>query len=88
LAYWLADHTRGVGIAGSTVRLVCRWAFSELPTLRIEALVQPENVTSRKVLLRTGFTAEGTLRAFRIRHGVPIDLDSYSLLKGDPIQQP
>ncbi|RAG84998.1 hypothetical protein DN069_13620 [Streptacidiphilus pinicola] len=83
LAYWLAGHARGAGVASSAVRLVCQWAFRELPALRIEALVQPENTSSRAVLLRASFTHEGTLRAFRIRRGLPIDLDCYALLKNE-----
>lgn len=84
ISYFLRASVRGCGLATRAVRLVAGWAFGELGIERIEARVQPENVTSRRVAERAGFTREGVERGSRSRpDGTRIDSIVYSLLPTD-----
>lgn len=62
ISYWTFPAFRGKGLASRAVELLCRWAFAELAVERVELYVEPDNVASRGVALRAGFTEEGTLR--------------------------
>ncbi len=50
---------------------------------RIEIHVEPENMASRRVAERAGFTLEGVLRSYLVNKGVRRDAVSYSLLRGE-----
>ncbi len=67
-------------------KALCGFLFSTADINRIQAFVMPANVRSGKVLLRSGFLKEGTIRqgAFWTGRGV-VDLDLYSLVKSDLI---
>ena len=62
VGYWLRPEARGRGAATVAVRLVARWAFSELGVQRLELTTAPENIASQRVAERAGFTREGILR--------------------------
>ena len=83
VAYWIMPDARGRSVATRAVTLVSHWAIRHLGMRRVEALVQPENAGSRRVLERSGFQSEGLLRAFRERRGTNLDLLMYSLLPSD-----
>lgn len=65
VSYFLRASARGRGLATRAVRLVVRWAFVELGIERIELRVHPQNVASRRVAERAGFSREGVERASR-----------------------
>lgn len=50
---------------------------------RIEALTQPGNRRSTRLLGALGFHQEGVLRRYRHWHGEAVDLACWSLLRGD-----
>jgi ribosomal-protein-alanine N-acetyltransferase len=54
-AYW------GQGIMTEAARPVLEYCFTRLRTHRIEALIEPENIASRALAARLGFTQEGGL---------------------------
>lgn len=60
---------------------VLEYGFTELKLHRVEALIAAENEPSLKLLLRYGFTKEGTMREDYVVNGVNEDSDCYSLLK-------
>lgn len=83
IGYCIVPSARGFNRASRAVRLLSQWAFREATIERLEALVEPENVASQRVLEASGFQAEGVLRsylAFRTRRA---DAISFSLLLDD-----
>jgi RimJ/RimL family protein N-acetyltransferase len=83
VGYWLSPEARGRGIAARTVRLVAGWAFDRLAVRRLELTCAPDNVASRRVAERCGFTCEGVLRAHVTFQGRRRDTVMYSLAPGE-----
>lgn len=85
VGYWLAGHARGRGIATRTVRLLTRWAFGDLAIARLELTCAPDNLASRRVAERCGFTREALLRSHIPFKGQRRDSLLFSLLPTDPV---
>ena len=51
--------------------------------LRVEALLDPHNIASRRVIEKSGFRREGLLRSYLELDGHPTDALAYSLLHSD-----
>jgi RimJ/RimL family protein N-acetyltransferase len=85
IGYWVLADARRRGLASHAVALLTRWAIAEAGIVRIEALVEPANVASQRVVERAGFTREGLLRAYLevALDGERADAYVYSLLAGD-----
>ncbi len=81
ISYALARPYWGRGLAVEAVRAVVRFGFCSMDLNRIEALVHPQNLASRRVLERLAMTNEGTLREAVSVRGVPTDHLIYSLLR-------
>ena len=64
LGYWAGEHFAGKGYITAGVRAVAHYAFDDLELHRIEAACQPENIASRRVLEKAGFTQEGQAKAY------------------------
>jgi RimJ/RimL family protein N-acetyltransferase len=62
------------------LQAVCTHMFSVLGLRRIEAEVNPANVASCQLLLRVGFTLEGTLRQRWVAKGVAYDSHVFGCL--------
>ena len=86
VGYWVLARARRRGIATAAVRLLTRWAIAEAGLRRIEALVEPGNPASLRVLERCSFRREGLLRDYldRGEEGRRGDAYVYSLIFGDP----
>jgi len=86
IGYWVLARARRRGLATTAVRLLTRWAMSEAGLRRIEALVEPGNRASVRVLERSSFRREGLLRDYLDRgaDGRRGDAYIYSLIPGDP----
>lgn len=83
IGYWLLERKRGDGLASRAVHLLTRWAFRTAELARIEALVEPDNVASARVLERAGFQREGLLRSYLAFETRRADALIYSLLPSD-----
>ena len=85
IGYWVLARARRRGLATSAVRLLTRWAIAEAGLRRIEALVEPANRASLRVLERASFRREGLLRDFLdlADGGRREDAYVYSLIPGD-----
>jgi RimJ/RimL family protein N-acetyltransferase len=83
IGYWLIERARGRRLAPRAVALVARWAVADAGLARVEALVDPENVASQRVLERVGFTREGRLRSYLVFGTERVDALIYSLLPTD-----
>jgi ribosomal-protein-alanine N-acetyltransferase len=64
LGYWAGECYAGKGYITAAVRAVVRYGFDDLDLHRIEAACQPDNMASRRVLEKAGFTEEGFARAY------------------------
>ena len=85
VGYWVLARARRRGRATTAVRLLTRWAMAEAGLRRVEALVEPANRPSLRVLERSSFRREGLLRDYLdLGDGTRRD-DAYvySLIPGD-----
>lgn len=88
MSYWTFPEFRRRQYASRAVALVCDWAFAELGVERMEIYVEPDNVASRRVAERAGFTEEGVLRARGLFGAERRDLVRYSRLPSDEEVRP
>lgn len=75
--YW------GKGIASEALEAVIKFGYHRYQLERIEALIEPANLPSQKLVEKQGFTREGLLRHYEYTCGKFDDLYMYSILKGD-----
>ncbi|GAB2219177.1 hypothetical protein Droror1_Dr00006808 [Drosera rotundifolia] len=88
IGYALARDHWGKGIMTAALRIAAEKAFEEMEGLvRLEALVEAENLGSVRVLEKVGFKREGVLRKYGICDGVVRDFCIYSLLSTDQISK-
>ncbi|MED4074253.1 GNAT family N-acetyltransferase [Priestia endophytica] len=83
IGYELSRDYWGHGIASEALEAVIRYGFKYLKFQRIEALVEPPNIPSQKLIEKHGFIREGLLRNYEFTCGKFDDLYIYSLLKQD-----
>ena len=84
VGYWIGSDFRRRGIATRALRLLSRWALTELATGRVQLLTEPDNEASQRVAEKAGFAREGLLRRYvRLRDGTRRDAIMFSLLPGD-----
>jgi ribosomal-protein-alanine N-acetyltransferase len=76
-SYW------GQGIASEALKAVIKYGFEHLQLHRIEALIEPPNIQTQKLVEKLGFMKEGLLRNYEFTCGKFDDLHMYSLLKQD-----
>lgn len=75
------ESNKRKGYMTEALEAVLRFGFTELNLHRIEALIAAENEPSLRLLLRYGFSKEGSMREDYIVNGRYEDSDCYSLLK-------
>lgn len=75
------DNYKKKGYMTEALEAVLKFGFTELNLHRIEALIAAENEPSLRLLLRYGFSREGTMREDYVVNGINEDSDCYSLLK-------
>jgi ribosomal-protein-alanine N-acetyltransferase len=80
LGYWLGAAYWGRGIATEAVRLVTGWAFGAHGLLRIFAQPFAANLASRRVLEKSGYELEGTMRRSAVKDGEVRDQCLYGRL--------
>jgi ribosomal-protein-alanine N-acetyltransferase len=76
-AYW------GKGIMTHAIHCLLKYGFEGLQLNRIEAIVDPTNINSYKLLDRLGFQREGFHRQAFYEKGRFVDVYIYSMLQGD-----
>src|SRR5262249_50094499 len=64
VAYWTYRTHRRRGVATRAVALLCVVAFEEFDFQRLEIVAHPDNVGSRNVAIRNGFTEVGLRNGF------------------------
>lgn len=83
IGFELSKEHWGKGIAGEALKAVLSYGFKHFNLQRIEALIEPANLPSQKLVERHGFVREGLLRKYEYTGGKYDDLYMYSLLKED-----
>lgn len=64
LGYWAGEMYANRGYLTAAVRAVVRYAFDDINLHRVEAACQPDNIASRRVLEKAGFSYEGAACAY------------------------
>lgn len=62
VGYWIRTSEVGNGYASEGVNALVDWALSELRSIRVELVTLEQNLASRAVAERCGFTLEGVHR--------------------------
>lgn len=79
--YWVAPQFRGRGIAIAALALVKDYLFTHCHALRLQALAEPDNVASIRVLERNGYVCEGLLKRYYPRNDVDlVDVYMYAAI--------
>lgn len=79
IGYWLGKEYEGNGFITKSIKLLVNYAFGELGLNKIEIGVATENMKSRAIPEKLGFTREGELRDYEYINGRHIDRIIYGL---------
>lgn len=85
IGYWLSETENGKGTISLCCKKLIEYAFAETGIHRVVIRMDTENVKSKKIPERLGFTLEGTARASVLVKGEYRDFFHYSLLRTDLI---
>jgi ribosomal-protein-alanine N-acetyltransferase len=81
VGYILATEFHGQGVITEALKQVIQFGFEVLKLNSIEAVIDPENYGSEKVLLKNNFVKEGHFKEHVFFEGEFLDSVFYSLLK-------
>lgn len=84
LGYWLGRRYWGMGIMSRIVPRWCEYVFASYGFERLQATVLSNNPASARVLEKSGFVREGTLRRAAIKRNEVFDLWMYAMLRPQP----
>lgn len=84
LGYYIAEEYWGKGIMAEAVKQICEYVFSVSDIIRIYAEPFAYNTASCRVLEKSGFQYEGTLRKNAVKNGKVLDMKLYSKIKELP----
>lgn len=77
------DEYKGKGLMREAAKAVVEYGFAELNLNRIEAIIAPDNVPSKRTVERLGFVQEGLLKEHYNDNGIIGDSLVYGLLKSN-----
>ncbi|MBW4361480.1 GNAT family N-acetyltransferase [Flavobacterium taihuense] len=80
VGYMLFPEYNGKGIVSEALQKVVQYGFKEMQLHSIEAILDPENIGSERVLLKNGFVKEAHLIENEFYEGRFLDSMIYSLL--------
>jgi ribosomal-protein-alanine N-acetyltransferase len=83
LGYYLGERYARRGYMTEALRLMLRYAFSELKLHRVEANIQPDNLASIALVRRAGFVLEGYSRRYLKICGRWRDHERWALIAED-----
>lgn len=81
LGYTISRDARGKGFATEAALCVIEFCFNSLNINRVQAGVDPENISSIRVLEKCGMQFEGLLHGYRILRGKSVNRNMYAILK-------
>ena len=88
MGYWIGKRFAGKGLMTDAVITAVNHGFGRMGFHRIEAACLPSNTASRRVLTKSGFTAEGTARKYLRINGEWQDHLLFAVISGDPVPAP
>lgn len=83
LGYMLSPHLWNKRITSEAVNAVINYGFDKLNLHSIEALIDPDNIASAKILKSFGFKKEAYFKQNYFFNEKFLDTEVYSLLKSD-----
>lgn len=81
IGYMLLPEAQGKGIITEAIKLIVDYGFNQMKMHSLEAIIDPENNASARVLEKNGFVKEAHLVENEYYNGKFIDTVIYSLLK-------
>ncbi|MGB3257667.1 MAG: GNAT family protein [Ornithinimicrobium sp.] len=84
VTYWLAEFTRGLGLASRATAAVAAYGFEGLALFRLELEHRVNHPKSCQVATRAGFVAEGLERQKVRFDGERFDVEIHARLATDP----
>ncbi len=84
LGYWLGQRYWGQSIMTAVVAAYAPWVMAELGLARLSAQVMASNPASARVLLKNGFSEEGTERQSVFKDGLLHDMRCFARLRTLP----
>jgi [ribosomal protein S5]-alanine N-acetyltransferase len=82
LSYLIYDSAeRGRGVTSEAVSLLTRYIFDTRKANRLQLVIHPDNIASRRVAEKNGFVNEGTMRGAWYHRGQYHDVVVYVLLR-------
>ena len=81
IGYMFLPECHGKGIATEVIKLLIDYGFDEMNMHSLEAVIDPENFASARVLEKNGFVKEAHILENEYYEGKFIDSVIYSLLK-------
>jgi RimJ/RimL family protein N-acetyltransferase len=83
IGYSLIEEARGSGYATESLTAAIEEAFTAGELEEMQACCVPENLASRSVLARTGFSEERTIRGGAVIRGRHVDVVLYRLTRSE-----
>lgn len=81
IGYMILPEFNGQGIITEAIKVVLEYGFNDLKMHSIEAIIDPRNLASERVLQKNGFVKEAHLLENEFYNGEFIDSVIYSILK-------
>jgi RimJ/RimL family protein N-acetyltransferase len=81
MGYYIAEPFWGKGIGTCAVKAICNYIFNHTDIIRIFADPFAYNTASCRILEKSGFEYEGTLRSNAFKNGQILDMKMYSIIK-------
>lgn len=81
IGYMITPETFGKGYTTEAIRAILEYGFDELNLHSMEAIIDPDNIASEKVLQKNGFVKEAHILENELWQGKYFDTVIYSLLK-------
>lgn len=81
MGYYIKESLWGNGLGTSAVKQICNYIFAHTDIIRIFAEPFASNIASCRILEKSGFQYEGTLRSNAVKNGQVLDMKMYSLIK-------
>ncbi|HEX5306439.1 MAG TPA: GNAT family protein [Dyella sp.] len=85
--YWIRQSAQGHGHAARALARVARFGFAQLGLIRVEIVVKPDNVASRRTAERAGARFEVIARHKLWSRHRPVDAAVYSLVPDDLVDR-
>jgi len=86
VGYFIAPGYWGMGITTKALKAITAYAFRTFDIIRVYAEPFADNIGSRRVLEKAGYTLEATFKNYVIKNGVIKDSCIYSVLKENFIE--